>query len=610
MTASYQLGEELGRGALGRVVVVRGGETPLAGKILHASHRADERARARFAGEAAIASELNHPNIARVHGLEEIEGESVLLMELVDGESLATVIAQLAPLPEKRLLALASQLAAGLEAAHHAGLIHRDLKPDNVLVASAGEDDETIKLVDFGMARATSFAGVDQGAFAVVGTPDYMAPESVDPLAVDSRSDLYGLGCILFEMAMAAPPFTGATAFAVLEAHREKPLDTSTLEALCSPALRELIVSLLAKSPADRPQSAAQVCETLASITASDTALALVGGTTLSISGACAQCGSPSIAGVPVCFGCGLSQVRLEKGGHTVFVVGPGATTDKLDSRLRQKLVDWLLSNPALGIAPGRLEKKVPRLPFVIATAVSEASGFALGESLESLGFEVEVMRGGRLALREIRKKGLSLGGRFALIGVSGLAYGLHNVIGPLLIPIVGLGGLGAVAGGFFAATQAAADQSGKTTGPLPALLAEPLARVGAIIPGIEHTRHRESLRGVVQRALAVRVAGGERVDSEIDASLGELVDVASAAVARIDRIDSNLAAGDLRNATNDERKQMRERDALAARLLEITAFLDSMRARLIALAAGSGSRDALDDLRAHIEALEEIEAL
>ena len=210
--AEYEIGAELGRGAIGRVVIVT---TPtgdrLAGKILHDSQKSDERARARFAGEAEIAAGLRHENVAQVHGLVEIDGESVLLMELVEGDSLRAIIAKSGPLSDERVVRLGAQLARGLEAAHHAGLIHRDLKPDNILVSSEADSSEsnreTAKIVDFGLARASSFAGVDDGAFAVVGTPDYMAPESIDPLAVDARSDLYALGCILFEMATTEPPF-------------------------------------------------------------------------------------------------------------------------------------------------------------------------------------------------------------------------------------------------------------------------------------------------------------------------------------------------------------------------------------------------------------------
>ena len=630
LSENYRIGAELGRGALGRVVVVTTGSGErFAGKILHPSNQVDERASARFAGEAEIASSLRHPNVAAVHGLVEIGDESVLLMELVEGPSLAAVIARSAPIDEERLLRLAAQLADGLAAAHHLGLIHRDLKPDNVLVGnmlvgSGGSDNtdspekdgqdekegtEQIKLVDFGMARATSFAGVDADAFAVVGTPDYMAPESIDPLAVDSRSDLYALGCILFEMATAEPPFLGATAFSVIEAHREQPVDRSTLDALLSPQLAALIVSLLAKSPSDRPQSAEQVAEELRALKSK--ALVVHGGSSVSVGGACAACGVPSVPGVSVCFGCGLQQIALTRGKHTVFVTGPGETTDKLDATLRQKLVDWLVANPALGIAVGPLAKKVPRLPFVLAKRVSKVSAQALVGSLKALGLESEAPEGGALSLPAMRKKGLSLGGRFAIIGVSSLAYAAHNVLGAILLPIIGVGGLASLAGGFWSATRPAAEQGGAAALEMPESLRGALSRVAELVPTIEHDRHRDSLRGVVQRAMAARTTRSSDKLDGLDDSLANLINLAVIAVSRIDAIDTAFAKIDIRNPTSDERGLMLERDSLAARLLEITAFLDTMRVRLVALEAESSTHaDALDELRVHIEALEEIESL
>src|SRR5262249_55728689 len=204
--SDYILGEELGRGALGRVVAIEGpdGER-LAGKILHASHRGDPRAVERFRREAELLRGIPHPNLCEVRGLVDVGGEVVLLMERVDGPTLAEAIARDAPLAEARIAAIGRGVAAGLHAAHRAGLVHRDLKPANMLLAG-----DVPKVVDFGLARATSFAGVDRASFTLVGTPDYLAPEAIDSLAVDPRSDLYSLGCILYEMAAGRPPYDGA----------------------------------------------------------------------------------------------------------------------------------------------------------------------------------------------------------------------------------------------------------------------------------------------------------------------------------------------------------------------------------------------------------------
>jgi len=603
----YGLGAEIGRGALGRVVRVhRPGQPDLAGKILHASQQADPRSVARFEGEAALLAGLRHPNIVAVHGLEEIDGERVLVMELVDGMSLARAIAVEGTLSETRATAIGRGIAAGLAAAHHAGLVHRDLKPDNVLLAPG----DLPKLVDFGLARATSFAGVDPGAFAIVGTPDYMAPETVDPIAVDVRADLYSLGCILYEMITGAPPYTGATGFAVLEAHRTADLPELPPDR-CSPGLADLIRSLLAKSPADRPQSAAAVADNLAALS-SGRALVPRSGFAVVHSGRCAACGEPAVLDVPVCFGCGMRQLRVEPGRFTVFVTGPGETTHKLDAALRDRLLDWLRSNPGVGLAPdARIAKARPRLPFVVASGVSERSAEVLVASLAELGLRAELLLGGRFALPTMRKKAWRLGGRILLIGATGLYWGVQG-LGMVLLPVLGAGAAGALAAGWIVAGREAARRSGEVAASLPDALAEPLGRISGAVSAMREQRHRESLRGVVQRALAMhdRLPAGDR--EAIDADLGRVLDLALVATTRIDELEAALADVDLRDPSAEARAWMLERDSWAARLLELTAFLDALRAEYAAagVAEARQTREQLDELRAHIEALEEVQAL
>src|SRR6185295_12969402 len=277
-------------------------------------------------------------------------------------------------------------IAAGLAAAHHAGLVHRDLKPANVLVAPG----DVAKIVDFGLARATSFAGVDRQSFALVGTPDYMAPESVDPLAVDPRSDLYSLGCILHELATGHPPYSGATPFALMETHLRQPIPELDVGPERSQGMADLVRALLAKSPADRPQSAAAVEKTLAGLSALVPVRAARKKALALRAGSCARCQAPLLAEVPVCFACGLDQVSLEPGPMSVFVTGPGKLTHKLDSGLRQRLLDWIRANPGLGLDPSPLAKEVPRLPFVLVTDVSPQAAGRLLSSLQQLGFEAE----------------------------------------------------------------------------------------------------------------------------------------------------------------------------------------------------------------------------
>jgi Protein kinase domain len=609
----WELGEEIGRGALGRVVRVRNRRTGelLAGKLLHASNRDDAGAVARFAREAELVHSLDHPNLVDVRGLSTIAGEQVLLMELIDGVSLAQLIAREGDsgLPEARVVAIGRGIAAGLHAAHRAGLVHRDLKPANVLLAPG----DVAKIVDFGLARATSFAGVDRRSFALVGTPDYMAPESADPLAIDPRSDLYSLGCILYEMTTGHPPYGGATPFAVLEAHIEAPVPALEAGPQRSQALADLVRALLAKSPADRPQSAAQVEDLLAAAHGLTTRAGVaLGAGTSEAAGQCVRCGAPLVAGVPVCFGCGMDQVASEAGPCAVWVTGPGKTTHKLDADLRQALLDWIRSSPQLGLDPVGLEREVPRLPFVLVPGVSESSARRLTAQLQELGLVAEWRRGHRFALREMRRKAWSLSGRIIAIAAATLLT-FNPLLADLeiLMAAAALVPIGAAAGGWRLAGRPGARLRGQAAA-LPPTVRERIERLVGLVPAIGARRHRESLRGAVQRVLALRESVPEEERARIEPELCHVLDMAMAAAARIDELERRLAAADLRETDAGARRDLRERDAWAARLLDTSAQLDALRARWAAaraLEAGEAEKT-LDELRAQVAAFEELEAL
>jgi hypothetical protein len=603
--AAWRLGEEIGHGALGRVVEVHdvAGQTPpLAGKILHESNRDDPRARERFGREAELLRELEHPNLVRVHGLETIDGLEVLLMERIEGPSLARLLAEQGKLPEGRLVAIARGIASGLAAAHRAGLVHRDLKPANVLIAAG----DTAKIVDFGLARATSFAGVDKKSFALVGTPDYMAPESIDPLAVDPRSDLYSLGCMLHEMATGHPPYAGATPFALLEAHLHAPIPEIEVGPHRSAGVAELTRALLCKSPADRPQSAAGVEARLGALGALEPARAA------EPTGACAECGAPLVDGVAVCFACGRAQLAIELGPMTVFVTGPGKITHKLEGGLRLRLVDWLKRSRALGLDASSLEKETPRLPFVLVQGVSERAAERLAAAVRGLGLEAATARGGAFALPAMREKAKKLIGR-TLVVMLGTAVGGINAMSSHLVPfLVGLTTLPLIGVGVgLRMSKRAAARPARAAGPaLPPALATRIARVVDVVPSIEAARHREGLRAVVQRLFALRASLPEAERARLEDDLGQVLDLATLAALRLDELERRLQAADLRETDEETRRWLRERDAWAARLLDATAQLDALRARA-ASAAARGAKaladEALDELRAQVAAFEEI---
>ena len=591
--------DALGAGAVATVFRLEGPQGGVyAGKVLHASRASEPDAAARFAREAEVVRAVEHPNVVRVFGRTTVEGQDTLVMELVEGPTLQHLIAREAPLAHERVVALGLGLARGLAAAHDAGVIHRDLKPANVLLA----EGEVPKIADFGMARASSLAGVDRSALTVLGTPDYMAPECIDPLAVDARSDLYALGCMLFEMLTGRPPFSGATSFAVLEMHRKARVPAMPG---VGEGLRTLVHQLLEKQPADRLQSASAVADVLEGLGRGEQGL--VPASSAVDLGRCAQCGAPLVDALRLCLSCRAPAPRLGEGNTTVFVVGPGEVAGKLGAKHRGVLVDWIRDNPSVGIEPASLEKSIPRLPFALVTKVDDAGGQQLVQALESLGLQAKAQQGGVLALPEARKKARVLGGRTLGI-VATSAAGLNNLIIDhpwMLVPMLILF-LGApfVVGARTLGAKAKRISGGKA---LPPALEQRMEAVATVAAGMESQRHREALRGVVSRVLALRDATG--ADEGIDAEGAAAIDQALVATGRLDIVDQDLQGHDLRSPDDVTHALMHERDTWSARLLDLIGTLESMRVRVAAAGGKKGAAaDRLALLRAKVEALEEVQ--
>jgi hypothetical protein len=596
----YRIGRQLGSGALGKVVELIDDEGHAwAGKILHHSQDADERARRRFEAEARLLTGIVHPNLIAVHGLVEVDGQTALLMELVTGSDLARLIAASAPLPPERVIFLGRGIAAGLAEAHRAGLVHRDLKPANVLLAADG----TPKVADFGLARAASFAASDPDALAVAGTPDYMAPEAIDPLAIDARSDLYALGCILCELATGAPPYSGATAFAVLQAHRSEPLPA--LESVPD-GLRRVIRWLLAKSPTDRAQSATEV-ETALDNAKTSTALTTLGEVHVTAGRRCATCGASGPAIVAVCFTCGAVQLEPTAGPMTVFVTGPGENAHKLDATLRHRLLGWISKNPALGLDASLLAKEVPRMPFALVTGIDEGAASALVVAMQGIGLEAQAVKGGRFALEAIRTKGWTLAKRVAAIGAGGSFYAFRNSPTMIVVGVAAVLITSAWRGYGHASRPVAKLKTTRTTALLPSALEAALARVANVVPAMAAARHRDSLRGVVERALSLRDALDPVQRAALDPQIAQLVELAALASSRLDQLEAELSPEDLRSGDEARRTSWYVRDRWAAKILQVTAFLDAMRARAVMAKARGVELDEVGGLRAQIEALEEL---
>jgi serine/threonine-protein kinase len=255
----YRLVEVLGNGAMGQVFVAENlaiGRR-VAIKLLRADLLSDGSFRKRFQHEAMAIAAIEHRNVARFFDL--IVGDpTFLVMEYVPGPTLSTVLRKQGKLPITRAVNLAVRLAWGLDGAHRAGVIHRDIKPGNVILAPDPELGEEPKLIDFGLAKLPMTVGAEEltRTGQIVGTPQYMSPEQIGNKEVDARSDVYSLGCLLYHMLAGRPPFTGGDDLQILYQHVHEPAEPLTrFVSDASPELVALVARALAKRPEDRPQS-------------------------------------------------------------------------------------------------------------------------------------------------------------------------------------------------------------------------------------------------------------------------------------------------------------------------------------------------------------------
>lgn len=271
----YEVMGEIGRGAMGIVYAARQKMTErmVAIKALHAHLIEDELSLARFQREVLSTCKMNHPNCVLVFDCDVAHnGQPFLVMEYVEGTNLKNVFED-GPVPFPRYFDLFMQCAEGLAHAHTKGIIHRDLKPSNIMIVRDERGQEQVKLVDFGVAKIAT--GKDQTHSTLtrqgeaVGSPRYMSPEQCMGEETDWRSDIYALGCVMCEGLVGRPPFVAENAYKVMHAHIHQPpprLAGLNPDVEVPPDLEELIHIMLAKNPADRPDSALDVASVIGMI--------------------------------------------------------------------------------------------------------------------------------------------------------------------------------------------------------------------------------------------------------------------------------------------------------------------------------------------------------
>ncbi len=259
----YQVGDTLGFGGMSEVH--RGRDLRLgrdvAIKVLRADLARDPTFQTRFRREAQNAASLNHPAIVAVYDTGETATDAgpvpYIVMEFVDGETLRDLLKREGPLPPKRAMEIVADICAALDFSHRHGIVHRDVKPANVMLTRAG----AVKVMDFGIARAVADGQATVTATAaVIGTAQYLSPEQARGEAVDARSDVYATGCVLYELLTGAPPFTGDSPVAVAYQHvREDPKPPSSVHPGIPRELDAIVLKALNKNPLNRYQTAAEM---------------------------------------------------------------------------------------------------------------------------------------------------------------------------------------------------------------------------------------------------------------------------------------------------------------------------------------------------------------
>ncbi|HWM88298.1 MAG TPA: serine/threonine-protein kinase, partial [Kofleriaceae bacterium] len=252
----YRIDRLIGRGGMGAVYLAHDEvlDELVALKVVSAAHSSDPQESAdRFRREASAARRVLSPNVIRIHDLGQTKsGLLYISMEHFAGRTLAEIIQTRGPLPLSELRDILGQVCDGLGAAHEAGVVHRDLKPQNVLVG----ERRSVKIIDFGLAKSTFLRGMTATGL-IMGTPHYMAPEQVKGDDVGAACDIYALGALAFHAATGQPPFDGATPIAVGFAHlTEPPRDPRLLRPDLPEELGRAILSALSKLPRERPRSA------------------------------------------------------------------------------------------------------------------------------------------------------------------------------------------------------------------------------------------------------------------------------------------------------------------------------------------------------------------
>ena len=271
LAGKYRIIDKIGEGGMGTVFLAS--QEPIdrqvAIKVLHHSLTSDDVAVRRFEREARVISRMRHPNTVTIYDFGRTQaGELFLVMEFLEGQTVAQLVRNEGPLPGLRGARIIRQACGSLSEAHEVGIIHRDLKPDNIFLTQFGDQQDFVKVLDFGLVKLADSDSVHRltQAGKVYGTPRYMAPEQAEGKPIDHRSDIYTLGVVMYEMLMGRPLFVAETMVALLVKHIQSPpppMAAVRPDLDVDPRLESIVMWALAKKPQDRPQTVKELAREL-----------------------------------------------------------------------------------------------------------------------------------------------------------------------------------------------------------------------------------------------------------------------------------------------------------------------------------------------------------
>ena len=625
----YQVAARLGQGAIAEVVRAidqRTGQT-VALKILYPALRDNPIVVERFRREVDLVRLIRDRHVLRIHDVVDGDGFLFLVMDHHAGGDLADRLADRdRGLPAVALHQLAQQLCGALAAAHRAGIIHRDVKPSNVLVGPGPELDT--RLCDFGLARSADGAGLTSSS-AVLGTPEYMAPEIIAEGHADPRSDLYSLAVVLFEAATGRVPFLADSPYQLMRLHLDaEPPRVRSLRPDLSPGFEAAIARALAKDPLDRFANADEFAAALvqegvgtaAALVPASAAALVPGAPAQTQDRRCPACGGWVVEGLGTCADCGHQSLRLERErpGTALLVTGPGKPGDKLDTRLHVALFRLLDELPERWRPRDREAGRAPRLPFYVARQLSAGSAARLLQRVTALGLEARLHQGWALSPKEMRKKINTIAWRyFGAIGAGSWLGQAHRLVpdgwvGPgmkyLVIPalLVGLPAAFAVGIGRRAVRGMVSGPGSESPGALDPRLGETLAALAS-------RQDRRLLARICDRLMKLHGAG---LGAQLAPVADRTVQIA-AAVQAVDQADAAWSGSPISSAAaqTELRRLERGRVLLRAELLRLSTHLDGLCAGLARQGAERASTDlaaarsAAENLALDVQAEHELEA-